>query len=365
MPHAALTRELHWSAFTRGLFVMSRTGNCRRSSISWAHSRQTIALAAAITLHMGACSVAAENTRIDELVSAVVRLKTHINPDGRTVEFLGREREGSGIVIDADGLVLTIGYLMVEAYAAEVEDNSGRTVPANVVGYDHETGFGLLRTVEPLKLKPMPLGKSSAVKEHDAVLISSFGGASMVSVGEIISKREFAGNWEYLLDEALFTAPPHPAWSGAALISRDGKLIGVGSLIVADAAGGREKIPGNMFVPIDRLPPILGDLIASGRADGPGRPWLGINADEVGGRLLVGRVTPGGPADKAGIRRGDVIVGVNREQPKSLADFYRKVWAQRVAGASIPLDVQNDNQVRRVEVKSINRLDHLKLKSSF
>jgi S1-C subfamily serine protease len=141
--------------------------------------------------------------------------------------------------------------------------------------------------------------------------------------------------------------------------------VGVGSLIVGDAAGGPEKAPGNMFVPIDRLPPILGDLIADGRAAGPGRPWLGVNADELHGRLFVSRVTPGGPADKAGIKRGDVIVGVNGEQPKSLADFYRKVWAQGPAGANVPLDVLQDKELRRLDIKSINRLDHLKLKSTF
>jgi S1-C subfamily serine protease len=302
---------------------------------------------------------------VEELVSAVVRIKTHITPEGRTVDSLGREREGSGIVIDNDGLVLTIGYLMVEAYAAEVVDNSGRTVPANVVGYDHETGFGLLRAIEPLKLKPMTLGKSAQIKEHDPVLIASFGGTAMVGAAYVVAKREFAGNWEYMLDEALFTAPPHPAWSGAALISSEGKLVGVGSLIVGDAAGGPEKTPGNMFVPIDRLPPILGDLIADGRAAGPGRPWLGVNADELHGRLFVSRVTPGGPADKAGIKRGDVIVGVNGEQPKSLADFYRKVWAQGPAGANVPLDVLQDKELRRLDIKSINRLDHLRLKSTF
>lgn len=310
-------------------------------------------------------ALAEQNAPIEELVSAVVRIKTHINPEGRTVEGLGREREGSGILIDADGLVLTIGYLMVEAYAVEVVDNNGHTLPANVVGYDHESGFGLLRTIEPLKLKPMPLGKSAQVKERDPVLIASYGGTGMVGAAYVVAKREFAGSWEYLLDEALFTAPPHPAWSGAALIGREGKLVGVGSLIVSDATGGGEKIAGNMFVPIDRLPPILGDLIADGRVAGPGRPWLGINAEDVGGRLVVGRVTPGGPAEKAGIKRGDVIVGVEGAQAKSLAEFYRKVWAQGPAGASVPLDVLDDNKVRRIDIQSINRLDHLKLKSTF
>jgi S1-C subfamily serine protease len=295
----------------------------------------------------------------------VVRIKTHINPEGRTIEGLGREREGSGVLIDSDGLVLTIGYLMVEAYAAEVVTNEGRTVPASVVGYDHESGFGLLRTLEPLKLKPMTLGKSSEVKERDPVLVASFGGAAMVAPAYVVAKREFAGSWEYMLDDALFTSPPHPAWSGAALINREGKLVGIGSLIVGDAIGGGDKTPGNMFVPIDRLPPILADLIANGRTSGPGRPWLGFNTEELRGRLFVSRVTPGGPADKAGVKRGDVIVGVKGEPPKNLADFYRKVWAQGNAGVSVPLEVLQDSAVRRLDIKSVNRLDHLKLKSSF
>src|SRR6266480_6948477 len=308
-----------------------------------------------------ASSSAASAQSVDELVSAVVRINTHINPEGRTVQGLGREREGSGILIDSDGLVLTIGYLMVEAYAAEVGANNGRTMPANVVGYDQESGFGLLRAIAPLKLKPMPLGKSAEIKEGDPVLIASFGGRGIVAGAYVVAKREFAGSWEYLLDEALFTAPPHPAWSGAALISREGKLMGVGSLIV----GGSDKVPGNMFVPIDRLSPILGDLIATGRMVGPARPWLGMNTDEMGGRLFVSRVTQASPAERAGIKRGDVIVSVKGEQPKSLADFYRKVWAQGSAGDTVALDVLQDSEVRRIEVKSMNRLDHLKLKSTF
>ena len=333
---------------------------CTASLASWARTGAIAILAITITGSTGL----AQSTRIEELVSAVVRIKTHVNPEGRTVEGLGREREGSGILIDNDGLVLTIGYLMVEAYAAEVVDNSGRTVPASVVGYDHETGFGLLRTMEPLKLKPMPLGKSADVKERDPVLVASFGGPDMVAGAYVVAKREFAGNWEYMLDEALFTAPPHPAWSGAALINREGKLVGVGSLIVGDAAGGSDKTPGNMFVPIDRLLPVLGDLISDGRVAGPGRPWLGVNTDELRGRLFVSRVTPGGPAEKAGLKRGDVVVGVNGEPPKNLADFYRKVWAQGAAGTTVAIDVLQDSQVRRVEIKSINRLYHLKLKTT-
>jgi S1-C subfamily serine protease len=304
-------------------------------------------------------------TALNDLVSAVVRLKTFINPEGRTVENLGRERHGSGIVIDENGLVLTIGYLMVEAHAAEVATNAGRTVPADVVGYDHESGFGLLRTIEPLRLKPLPLGRSAPLKAGDPVLIVAAGGIDSVMPARIAAIREFAGSWEYLLDDAIFTTPPHPAWSGAALVNREGRLVGVGSLIVSNATGEGDAIPGNMFVPIDRLTPILGDLIAEGRVSAPARPWLGLNAEEISGRLFVSRVTPGGPAEKAGINRGDIIVGVAGEAPKSLADFYRRVWALGSAGTKIPLDVLQGADKRRIEVTSMNRLDHLKLKSTF
>jgi serine protease Do len=308
---------------------------------------------------------APERMSLDDLLSSVVRVKTYINPDGRTVDNLGRQREGTGILIDETGLVLTIGYLMVEAHAAEVSLATGKTVPAIVVGYDHESGFGLLRTLEPVKVRPMPFGKSASVKERDPVLVASFGGRGMVAPVRVVSKREFAGSWEYLLDEAIFTSPPHPEWSGAALINRDGQLVGVGSLIVRDATIGKDAVAGNMFVPIDRLPPILADLLADGKPSSPPRPWIGMSTEEVSGRLLVSQVTAGGPAEKAGLRRGDVVVGVNGAVAKSLPELYRQIWARGAAGAVVPLDVKQNDGVRRVDITSMNRLDHLKLKSTF
>jgi serine protease Do len=307
----------------------------------------------------------AQSGAADELLSAVVQLNTYINPDGRTVKGLGQQRKGSGIVIDDKGLILTIGYLMVEAQSAEVITNSGRKTAAEVVGYDHDTGFGLLRAAEPLKVKPIALGKSADLKEQDQVLAASFGGRAGIAPAYIISLREFAAGWEYLIPGAIFTAPAHSEWSGAALVSRDGKLVGVGALVVGDITGQGKNLPGNMYVPIDLLPPIMADLLSNGRVSGPGRPWLGMNVEEVRGRIFVSRVTGDSPAERAGVHTRDIVVAVNGETPRSLADFYRKIWSLGGAGASVPLDLLQDNGIKRIDVKSMNRLDYLRLKSTF
>jgi S1-C subfamily serine protease len=196
------------------------------------------------------------------------------------------------------------------------------------------------------------------------VLAASFGGVRGVAPAFVVSRREFAGNWEYLIDGAIFTAPAHTEWSGAALINREGKLVGVGSLVVNDATGRGDGLAGNMYVPIDLLVPILKELVDKGRT-AIARPWLGLNTGEAAGRLLVARVVPDSPAEKAGLQRGDIIVGVAGQPTKTMAEFYRRVWAVGPAGVTVPLDVLQNDAVRRIEVPSVNRLDHLKLKATF
>lgn len=301
---------------------------------------------------------------MEELLSGVVEIKTFINPDARTTENLGRERRGSGIVIDSNGLVLTIGYLMVEAHSAEVTTIDGRKIKADILGYDHDTGFGLLKALTPMKVRPFQFGKSRDLKEKEPVLAASFGGAAGLAPAVVVSRREFAANWEYIVDQAIFTAPAHNEWSGAALINRDGKLVGVGSLIVGNTTGKNDGLAGNMYVPIDLLTPVLADLIADGRVQGPGRPWLGITTEEVRGKLFVGRVTEGGPAQKAGLKKGDVIVGVNGKNATGLANLYKQIWATGAAGVTVPLDILSESGVRRVPIRSMNRHDHLRLKST-
>ncbi len=307
-----------------------------------------------------------EMPKLDELLSGVVRVRTFINPEGRTVETLGKQRTGSGVVIDDSGLVVTIGYLMVEAYSAEVVTQDNRTIKAEVLGYDHDTGFGLLKALSPLNVRPFALGKSGDLKEREPVLAASWGGIDGVAPALVGAKREFAGGWEYLIEDAIFTTPPHNDWSGAALINKEGKLVGVGALIITDITGKGANAPGNMYVPIDLLTPVLADLIAGhgGHPDKP-RPWIGITTEEVRGRLFVARATPGSPAEKAGLQKGDIIVGVDGEPATGLADFYRKMWKQGEAGVTIPLDILGEGGVKRVEVKSMNRNEYLRLKTTF
>ena len=307
----------------------------------------------------------AEMPKLDELLSGVVRIKTFINPEGRTVANLGTQRQGSGVVIDDSGLIVTIGYLMVEAHSAEIVTQDGRTVRAEVLGYDNDSGFGLLKATTPLKVRHFALGKSRDFEEKEPVLAASQGGINGVAPALVGARREFAGNWEYLIDGAIFTTPPHNDWSGAALIDKNGKLIGVGSLIVSDITGKGSPAPGNMYVPIDLLTPILADLISGSSPHGTPRPWIGLTTEEVRGKLFVARATAGAPAEKAGLKKGDMIVGVNGEPATGLADLYRKIWKLGEAGAVVPLDILADNGVKRVEIKSMNRNDHLRLKSTF
>lgn len=323
-------------------------------------------------LAIGSVASAADKVVADEagidaekFFGAIVKVQARALPDARSLATLGAEREGTGVVIDKDGLILTIGYLIVEAAEVRISDDRGHTSPAIVVGYDHTSGLALVRPITPFEASPLPLGDSARLDESEPVLIVNYAGRSDVTLAYVVSRRPFTGNWEYLLDRAIFTSPPTLNWSGAALIGKDGSLLGVGSLILRDATDSDPHLPGNMFVPIELLKPILPDLVKSGRRAGPAQPWLGVGADEVQGRLLVTRVSPEGPADRAGVRVGDIILGVGSDAVHSQAEFYRKVWGRGAAGSEIPLRVLQDNDVRDVRVRSIDRFDYFRQKPTY
>lgn len=306
---------------------------------------------------------------VREIFRAVVSVESEVPADARTADSLGRVREGSGVVIDGNGLVLTIGYLILEASSVSVRGPEGRLYPASIVAYDHETGFGLVRTLVPIDVQPIRIGSSDDLETGDVVLALGHAGPRPMTPQKVVDRRPFAGYWEYLLENAIFTSPPHPGFGGASLIGVDGELIGIGSLFVGDALQGPTPVPGNMFVPIDLLKPILAGLLTDGRRTEPAKPWLGLYTNETAGRVFVARVVDGGPADAAGIKAGDIIMGVNGRTVQGMVDFFRKVHALGNAGTNIPIDVVSsatgDMAIGKIIVESGDRQDWLKLRSGF
>ena len=297
-----------------------------------------------------------------DATQAVVGIKVKALVNARSNRTLGSERVGSGVLFAPQGLVLTIGYLILEADQVEVTTSKGLTVPATVAAYDPATGFGLLRPLAPLEMKPIRLGTSDKVESLDRMLVAASGGDESLTVTTVVSKRQFAGYWEYLIDGAIFTAPPRPDFGGAALINRDGELVGIGSLFVMDAMNQGERLPGNMFVPIDLLKPVLDEMISTGRQKGGQRPWIGLNSMEEDGRLKVIRVSSDGPAERAGIEAGDIILALAGRKIDSLPDFYRRLWSSGAPGVEVTLKVLKGAEVVDVKVRSIDRFDNIRKK---
>jgi len=299
------------------------------------------------------------------LFRAVVGVDAEIAANARTAGTLGTRREGSGVVIDDSGLVLTIGYVILEATAVDLVLGDERRVAAEVVAYDHETGFGLVRALEPIDATPLPLGSSAALAVSDQVLVATRAGPGAAQGAYVVARREFAGYWEYLLENAIFTAPPHAGFGGAALIGADGRLLGVGSLFVGDAASSGQPLAGNMFIPIDVLKPVLAELLDGGRRAGPYRPWLGVYPRAIQDHVFVGRVAAEGPAEAAGIEVGDLILAVGDRPVASMADFYRAIWAHGDAGDAIDLTIVRGPELKRLAVQSIDRYQWLRVRQSF
>ena len=296
---------------------------------------------------------------LQHALDAVVRLSSRIPDDGFTAQMLGTEREGNGVVIRDDGLIVTIGYLITEAEAIWISTNDGRVLAGHPLAYDFATGMGLVLPLGKLDVPPLTMGSATSIDVDDDVYVIGYGGRAHALKAEVFARREFAGYWEYLLDFALFTTPPHPEWSGAALLDDDGHLIGIGSLFVQEAEGDEVR-KGNMFVPIDVLTPILDDLVRTGRSARPPLPWLGMYASEDDHRLVVGGLAQGGPAERAGMRQGDLIVAVADQHVTTLAELFRSVWRLGPSGTEIPMTLARNGATVPVRVQSADRGDYLK-----
>jgi S1-C subfamily serine protease len=295
---------------------------------------------------------------LERALSSVVGLHSIIPPDAFTAETLGVERAGNGVVID-DGLVLTIGYLITEAATVWLHLGDGHVVEGHALGFDQESGFGLVQALGRIELPALPIGSSKTVEIGERVVIGGVGGRTRSLAGRIAAKQEFAGYWEYVLNEAIFTFPAHPNWGGTGLISPKGELIGVGSLQLERAREGKNEHL-NMIVPIDLLPPILDDLRKFGRVNKPARPWLGLYSTEIEDQIVAVGIAARGPAARAELKTGDVILAVAGETVSTLAGFYRKVWSQGQAGVEVPLTLYRDGVTFDVRVNSSDRAKFLK-----
>ena len=297
---------------------------------------------------------------LDQALSAVVGVKTTIPGDAFTAETLGTERAGNGVLIRKDGLVLTIGYLVMEAETVWISLGDGTAVPGHVLAFDQVTGFGLVQALARLDLPHLPLGDSGAVQIGDSVVVGGVGGRRHSVAARIIAKQEFAGYWEYVRDEAIFTAPSHPNGGGSALISPAGDLIGIGSLQLQHERENGEREDLNMIVPIDLLTPILDDLVTLGRAKRPPRPWLGLYATEIGSRIVVAGLAGRGPAQEAELSTGDIVMAVAGEAVHDLAEMFRRVWSLGEAGVEVPLLIHREGRTFEVRLQSADRTRFLK-----
>jgi len=295
---------------------------------------------------------------LDRVLASVVGLHSIIPADAFSAETLGTERAGNGVLID-DGLVLTIGYLITEAEAVWLHLGDGRVVEGHALGFDAMSGFGLVQALGRIDLEPLPLGRSAAGEIGDRVVVGGAGGRTRSVASEIVAKQEFAGYWEYLLDEAIFTSPAHPNWGGTGLISSHGELIGIGSLqLEREREGKAEHV--NMIVPIDLLKPVLDDLRKFGRVNKPARPWLGMFSTEIDNKVVVIGISAKGPAARAELKAGDVILALNGEKITSQSTFYRKLWALGPAGVDVPLTIHHEGVTFDVVLTSIDRTRLLK-----
>ena len=295
---------------------------------------------------------------LDKALASVVGLHSIVPPDAFSAETLGTERAGNGVLID-DGLVLTIGYLITEAEAVWLHLGDGRVVEGHALGFDMESGFGLVQALGRPGIEPLRFGSSAARKVGDRVVIGGAGGRTRSVASQIVAKQEFAGYWEYLLDEAIFTYPAHPNWGGAGMISASGELIGIGSLQLERVRENRAEHV-NMIVPIDLLKPVLDDLRKFGRVNKPARPWLGMYTTEIDNRVVIVSVASRGPAARAELKAGDVILGVSGDKITSQSQFYRKLWSLGAAGVDVPLTIHHEGVTFDVTLSSTDRAKLLK-----
>ena len=300
---------------------------------------------------------------IDALTRAnasVVGIRVTAAEGSRSAETLGRQRSGSGVVIGPDGLILTIGYLVLEAEQIQIVTQDNKILPARNVGYDLATGFGLIRPLLPLQVAPVVLGSTGRLEPGEALMAAIGGSDADVAMTQLMSKRAFSGYWEYHIESALFTSPPIANHSGAPLFSRSGELLGIGSLFTMDTMGENTRLPGNMFVPVDLLKPILAEMQQTGTTASSRRPWLGLSSTDQSGRVQIVRVNKESPAQAAGLKPGDVVLAVDDAKVVSLESFYKRLWEHADPAVDVKLTVLQGADLKVISLRAVDRMSTMR-----
>ncbi len=295
---------------------------------------------------------------LDSAINSVVKVRTSIPAAAFTADVLGTERIGSGVLINNSGLILTVGYLVTEAETVWLTTNLNQSIPGHVVAYDQSSGLGLVQALGSLDIDASELDSSDLVTVNDDIFFISYGGIEHSLCSKISRIDEFAGYWEYLLEAAIYTSPPHPQWGGAAVFNKKGHIIGIGSLFLQEIFEG-QNLQGNLAIPTSILKSIMGDMLEFGRSSAPARPWLGMYAVESEKTLTVNSLARYGPAELAGVLQGDKVVGVGEESVSTLANFFRSVWTLGAAGVSVPININRNGNQRQLVINSIDRNDFL------
>jgi len=310
-------------------------------------------------LWLGVGSSIAEPTA-DQFATALVSIESTINPDGRTVALLGDNRSGTGVMIDSHGLIVTVGYLLLEASEVRISFYNGVQVPATVVAIDAQSGLALVQVAEGYAgelpdITPVKLGQSALVVKDDRVIVLPANGLEAAASVRIHSAREFSAPWEYLLENALYTMPPVRNFSGAALINREAELIGIGTLALQNITDSDDgTVPGNLFIPVDLLTSRLGTMLTQSvkQVEPSDRAWLGLMVDEM---LSVTRVLDASPAMEAGIQAGDIILGINDNHVVSRANLYRSLWSTVSVADDVALLVSRAGKLTPLKAKPVYR----------
>src|SRR6266403_1443453 len=287
---------------------------------------------------------------VRHLLQSVVYIHTTVSRDHPSTRILGNERLGSGVVVDASGLILTVNYVVMGAQTISVAFQKGRRAKAEIVAQDFEIGTALIK-VNRQGLIAAEIGTGDVVERSDeVVLLGAMQPQERRATGGFVTYvGEFEAYWEYLIDRGIISNAPNPGYGGGGLFTMTGRLAGTVSLNLNEIA--RSSLP----IPVGFYRSHRDEMVRYGRVvSRPRRAWLGIFAHMVEEAVVIAAVAPEGPGDRGGLQAGDLIVSLNAEEVGSRRDLYMSLWRHE-PGEALTLEVMRDNKMRRFEVKGGDR----------